>query len=277
MPQCEQIEAKLAAFVEESADKSTRIEVEAHISVCPHCEALVREQRAMRHQLRLLACEKDSHTPSPQLWERASVAWDQQDHRHWRTRQLPMTLAGACLLLLVFSAVWARQTASHEFPTAAVLQDFHNLHISPNPTSINSISSINPEKTTPDADRASRWLSGRLHIDLPPMNLSLTHGELLGADIVGTPEIHIGRLLYRTPQGIVAIYVAPGRTHFSQTASLMVEAHDFEVKQTAEMGMYGWDTKGVGYGMVLAEPINNGRRLAVNAKHDSSAPIGNEQ
>ncbi len=270
MPQCEQIEAKLAAFIDESADRSTRIEVEAHLSVCPHCQALVREQRAIRHQLRLLAHQKSSHTPPPQLWERASVAWDYQDNRHWRTRQLPMALAGACLLMLILSTVWARLTASHEFPTTAVLQDFRQLHISPNTTS------ITPEKATPDADRASRWLSGRLDVDLPPMNLSLTHGELLGADIVGTPEIRLGRLLYRTPQGIVAIYVAPGRTHFSQTVSQMVEAHDFQIKRTAEIGMYAWDTRGVGYGMVLMEPINSGRMLAINAKHDSSAPTGNE-
>jgi len=265
MPQCEQIEAKLAAFVEETADKSTRIEVEAHLSVCPHCQMLVREQRAMRHQLHMMARQKTASPPSSQVWERACAGWDAHDARQRHLYRVPWALVGACLLLLVLSTVWARLSANQYFPITAILQDYRSLRSHP----------VTPAYVTSDADRAALWLRTRMGTDIPPINLSLLAGDLLGADVLGDSNLRIGRLLYRTPENnLVAVYLVPGHTHFVQTRNQLVDAHEFQVVFTQDNRLYGWEVGDVGYGMIMPQAMSNGHSWAIDAAQVSAQPAG---
>lgn len=267
MPQCEKYEAMLAAISDGRTDKTMRAEIQAHLDICSRCRQRTYEQTAIRHQLRLLAQRDAALAPPVPLWERAAAAWDAQDKRWHRTLQMRWALAGSCMLTLLLSVVWARMAVNREFPIDAALRDFRAARAA-TPT---------PFFITGDADRAARWLRSRLNADLPPINLSLSRAELLGADVIVYPERRLGRLLYRTPQGLVGVYVVPGSTHFAQTVEQMVEDHDFQVKSTKDAGFYGWEANGVGYGIVLAQPVSAGRAQVINAEHASEQPGVTEQ
>ena len=267
MPKCEKYEAMLAALSDGRIDKTTRAEMQAHLDSCSRCRQRTYEQTAIRHQLRLLAQRDANLAPPVPLWERASEAWDAQDKRRHRTLQIRWVLAGSCMLTLLLSVVWARLAGNHEFPIDVALRDFRAIHAG-TPT---------PAFITGDADRAAIWLRGRLHADLPPINLSLSRAELLGADVIVHPERRLGRLLYRTPQGLIGVYVVPGSTHFAQTTEQMMEDHDFQVRTTKDVGLYGWEANGVGYGLVLVQPVSAGRAQIINAEHASEQPGANEQ
>lgn len=252
---CQQVETLLEDFVTGQGDAKTRRLVQAHLDTCSACRARMREQTAIRHQLRLLAKRDATVKPPAHLWERAARTWDARDAQKRRVGKMRWALAGGCMLLFLLSAVWANLTVSHEFPVEAALRNFREVktHL---PI---------PMCATADADKAAHWLRDNLNAELPPINLSLSRGELLGADVIATPERPIGRLLYRTPQGIAAVYLAPNSGHFARTTQMPIGNQMFQVRNNVDVGMYGWEANTVGFGLLLDEPLSAGRTTATNA------------
>ena len=265
MSKCQQVEAELADFISGYADSEASAHVQEHLRVCQTCRQTVATQKAARQQLRLLA-QKDAGTmPPAHLWKRASRSWDAQDKRR-RGGQLRWALVGACLLVFFMGNVWARLTADREFPVEAVMQDFERARLTLPTTAF----------VTSDADKAARWLRPRLHYDLPPINLSLSRADLLGADVIATPQGNVGRLLYHTPQGLAALYMLPGRTHFARALPLMIENQDFQTRSKNGITLYGWEADRAGYGLLNLQPAGAARGLVINAEHASDQPIPGE-
>lgn len=254
---CKEVETHLADFVAEQGDAKTRGMVKAHLEVCSSCRRLAREQAAVRHQLRLLAARNRKQTPPGPLWERAAAAWNVLDAQQERKGRLRWALAGSSMMLFLLSAVWANLAPAHEFPIEAVLSNFREAQAQ---TSA-------PSYRTDDPDKAARWLRERLRAELPPVNLTLSQGELLGADVIALPQQSVGRLLYRTPRGMAAVYLAPGSAQFARTSELPIGKRTFHLRNNADVGMYGWEANTVGCGLLLSEPIGSGRNLAINAAH----------
>ncbi len=265
MGECQQDEAKLADFISGYADAGAEADVRAHLESCPRCRSSVAAQSAVRQQMRLLAQKDGQSVPPAHLWKRASAAWDARDARR-RGGQLRWAAAGACTLVLLLGTAWARLTADREFPVESVMQDFENMKGKPPAVRF----------VTSDADRAARWLRPRLHSDLPPINLSLTRAELLGADIITTPRGDVGRLIYRAPQGLTALYMIPGRAHFALAMPLMIENQDFQLRSKNGVSLYGWEAGGVGYGLTNLLPAGSGRSVVINAEHASDQPASGE-
>ena len=254
---CKDVEAYLAEFIANEGDGDARGRVQAHLNVCSSCRSLAQEQTAMRRQLRLLAARDASQIPPGHLWERAASTWNALDVRRKRSVRARWALAGSSLMLLLFSIVWANLASGHEFPVEAVLRDFRGLRAHA-PT---------PRYATEDPDKAARWLREHLRAELPPVNLTLSQGELLGADVITTPQQLVGRLLYHTPQGIAAVYLAPESAQFTRMSEVPIGTHTFYLRNNTDVGMYGWKANMVGCGLLLNEPIGAGRSLAVNAAH----------
>ncbi len=265
MGECQQDEAKLADFISGYADAQSTADVQAHLESCPRCRRTVTAQSAVRQQMRLLAQKDAQRVPPPYLWKRAGASWDARDARR-RGGQLRLAAVGACTLVFLLGTAWARLNADREFPVESVMQDFEN------------IKGKMPAArfVTSDADRAARWLRPRLHSDLPPINLSLTRAELLGVDIIATPHGDVGRLIYRAPQGLTALYMMPGRSHFAQAMPLMIENQDFQLRSKNGVSLYGWEAGGVGYGLTNLLPAGSGRSIVINAEHASDQPASGE-
>ncbi len=254
---CKEVETHLADFVAEQGDAKTRGRVKAHLDVCASCSRLAREQAAMRHQLRLLAARDRKLMPPAPLWERASTAWNIRDAQQTRRSRLRWALAGSSMMVFLLSAVWANLAPAQEFPIEAVLSNFRSAQAH----------AVIPSYRTDDPDKAARWLRDNLHAELPPVSLTLSHGELLGADVIAAPQQFVGRLLYRTPQGLAAVYLVPASTVFARTSELPIGNRTFHLRNSADVGMYGWESNTVGFGLLLSEPIGTGRNLAINAAH----------
>lgn len=265
MSECQQVEAKLADYISGYADASASAQVQAHLEVCRTCRQTVATQKAIRQQLRLLAQKDAGAAPPAHLWKRAAYMWDAQDKRRSGS-QLRWVAVGACLLVFLMGNVWARLTADREFPVEAVMQDFERARATL------PVSAF----VTSDADKAARWLRSRLHYDLPPINLSLSRADLLGADVIATPQGEVGRLLYHSPQGVAALYMLPGRAHFARALPLMIENQDFQTRSKNGITLYGWEADRVGYGLLNLQPAGAARGLVINAEHASDQPIPGE-
>ena len=167
-----------------------------------------------------------------------------------------MALVGACLLLFVFGAVWARKAHQTGFPISAALQDFAQINQG----------AVQTEHPTSDADNAAQWLGNQLGVRVPAMNLDLAGAHLVGAGLVPHAAPATGRLLYRTDQGLMALYVTPGGTDFGKLQTVVMNNYPFrEDLRNDKAGILGWQRGGVGYGLALQKPLERGRIVAAEA------------
>ncbi len=243
MRQCDEVQENIAAYVDGQLEEEARAAVQSHLAQCSACREEVEGQAAIKRQLQGLSRRQSRTHPPSRIWAQASREWDRIDGLRWRRYQLQFVCVLACLLLLCFGVVWARLTATHDFPESAAIHDFISLRTH----------TIKPEFATTDPDAAAKWLRDKLHAALPPIDLSLSRAELVGADTVMAPPYTIGRLLYRTPHGLIGIYIAPSGTQFPDLPTAAVEATAFRVDISHKgIGFYGWQAGRTGYGLTTA-------------------------
>ena len=210
----------------------------------------------MRDSLRSLKALTENAAPPAHLWKNAAQSWNQQDARKRVRVQMRMALAGASLLLFIFGAVWARNARPTDFPVSVALQDFAQV----------SQGDFQPEHPTTDADNAAQWLGQRLGVHVPAMNLDLAGAHLVGAGLVRRAAPVTGRLVYRTNAGLMALYVTPGGTDFGKLRTVVLNNYPFrEDSQNDKVGILGWDRSGVGYGLALQKPLEQGKIVAAEA------------
>src|SRR5262249_50029721 len=133
-----------------------------------------------------------------------------------------------------------------------------------------------PQYRTVDPDQAANWLREQLRADIPPINLSLSRAQLIGADVLPAPGLmKLGRLLYGTPWGVIAVYVAPRGTQFPTLKPHSVERRDFVMDSGAkDIGLYGWERNGVGYGLTASQPMSSSviQNFALDAQRATDSP-----
>ena len=115
----------------------------------------------------------------------------------------------------------------------------------------------------------------RLSAEVPPVDLTLSRARLVGADMVAAPGVKLGRLLYTSPVGLIAVYVAPRGTQFPKLTVRDVQDHSFMAENTArDVGLYGWKRGKIGFGLTLPQPLNSAtsQNFAVDAQRATDAP-----
>ena len=260
---CKEVQEHLAAYVDNQIEDDARSLVQAHIEECHACREDIESQVALKRQLQVLKRRETKVFPAPHIWANAAREWDRRDGLRLRRYQVRFAFVAACLLLMLFGTVWARLTAVHDFPVEATLRDFRHARAH----------SIVPVYRTEDADVAARYLRERLHTNVPPINLALSRSKLLGADVMPVGSLICGRLLYQTPNGLVGLYIVPRGTLFNQLKSRELEGETFAVENTNnDIGLYGWRTGSVGYGLVTVKPLENARFIVLDAQRNTQRP-----
>jgi anti-sigma factor RsiW len=263
MSTCNDVRDNLAAYQDGELNEAEQAQVQAHLAECANCRREVQGQNAVKAHLRTLKQETEEIRLPAHIWANARHAWDERDAAGRRRVHFRFALVGACLLLLTFGIVWARRVETTDFPTAAVLRDFRGvLQNSPNPA-----------YPTSDADQAAAWLRSKIQADVPPMRLTLSGAELRGADVLDSMTPRLGRLLYETPKGLIAVYVAPRGVRFQGLETRTMGGRTFLLSNKAtDVGLYGWTHGPVGYGLVLSQPIAAGEPLAHDAQRATTLP-----
>jgi len=260
---CTEVQEHLAAYVDNQTDDAAHAMVAAHIDECPRCRLDVDEQVSLKGQLQSLARREAKSYPAHRIWANAAREWDRRDGIRLRRNQARFAFAVACMLLMLFGAVWARLTAVHDFPAEAVLRDFKNVRSK----------HVMPAYRTADADVAARYLRDQLHVNLPPLNLALSRSRLLGADVIPAGAFTCGRLLYLTQRGLVGIYIVPNGTLFNRLNSGNVEGITLAVENTSkDIGLYGWRVGRIGYGLVAVKPLDAVHSEVLDAERNTRLP-----
>jgi RNA polymerase sigma-70 factor (ECF subfamily) len=111
---------------------------------------------------------------------------------------------------------------------------------------------------TPDADQAARWMSARLGAEIPPVNLSLLGGRLVGAK--ADPKIRQGELLFRDARGAsLLLYVFLERgIRLPPIASVRYEGADYRVAEQASprRSILVWQAQGRTFAVVSPLPAS---------------------
>lgn len=264
-PQCISIQDNLSAYQDGDVSPAERALMDAHLQTCQECRDAAQAQLIVPQQLRALRRVQAQAAPPPDLWSNAARRFKAHDTVNVRRTQLRFAMAGACALLVCFSWVWAGVATHHDFPTDAALNDFRQTRAR----------HTKPEFATTDPDAAATWLRTHLHAEIPPLDLSLSHAHLIGADAITLSNQAAGRLLYQSDQGLLAVYIAPRGTDFSEGVQekKTVDGHDFALADKAkDIGLYGWHKESVGYGLVLPQPLAKRTNFALDAVHATDAP-----
>lgn len=260
MHSCKDVRDSLAAFVDGQVDADQQPRIEAHLAQCAACRAEANRQRELKKRLgRWGASAKGSVMPS-HVWSNAVAEWDRRDNLRamkWRFR---IILGSAFALLLTLGIVWARLEVPDDFPVAFALSDYHRALNAP-PA---------PALAAADADVAARWLRKRIGADVPALNLSLSDARLVGADVLQTTDGAVGRLLYVRRGRLLALYLSPGHTQFRALQPRRMEERTFVIStDEKQAGLFGWQSNGIGYGLALQQPIEEGESIAIDAQRAS--------
>ncbi len=250
---CGRVRDQLSAYEEGQMTREEAAEIAAHLMTCAPCRSEASSQSAVRTRLRRYREVMQPATPPDSLYRNAKSAWDAQDRLQRRRMGLRFALAGSSLFILTLGTVWARLQTLREFPIVYALQDYAKTK------------PVHPAFPTHDPDAAANWLRPRLHRDFPPINLSLSRAQLVGADFFKTAQGEMGRLTYLSPQGRIALYLAPGKTAFEGTRKMeRLERQFFVRRDKNSNGFFGWNEGSMGYGLVTAQPSHEG--ILLNAK-----------
>ena len=261
--QCQAVLEELAAFQDGELKVERQFEIQTHLTSCDSCRQEAKAQESIRQGLRKLR-QQDAMVRVPtRMWANAAQEWDRRDARKRMRVQMRLGFAGACMLLFLISAVWARLAERVDFPVSSVMQDFRMVRAT----------KVMPEFETADPDAAAQWLRKRLDSEVPPINLSLSQGRLLGVDVVKLAGTETGRLLYRGPQGLIGVYITPRGTNFANLEKVTFEKREFERDNTSkDIGFYGWQQGKVGYGLALPQPMAAGTGFALDAERNIAEP-----
>ncbi len=253
---CNTIRDGLAAYLSGEGDADERAAIQAHLQTCGVCQREAAAQTQMQNSLSSLKALTNNAAPPAHIWKNAAQAWNQRDARRRVRVQARMALVGACLMLFIFGAVWARSARTVSFPVSVALQDFAQIRQG----------DFQPEHPTSDADDAAQWLAQRLRVHMPAMNLAPAGARLVGVGMVNGAVPATGRLIYRANQGIMALYVTPGGTDFGKLKTVTFNNYDFrEDLRDDKAGILGWDRGGVGYGLAMQKPLERGQSVAAEA------------
>jgi anti-sigma factor RsiW len=263
MPGCDELRDNLAAYQDGELDTAEREQVQKHLASCEACRQEAQAQHVVKTQLRALKERTQDVGPPPHIWNNARDAWNHRDAAQRHRVQLRLALVAACILLLTFGIVWARRVQTFDFPTAIVLRDFRQIQQNP----------PKPAFASADADAAAAYLRVRLNADVPPIHLALSGAKLRGADVLSSTTPPLGRLLYETPQGLVAVYIAPRGSRLTGLAERPVGGRTLHVSDSdRDIGLFAWSQQMVGYGLALPQPVSSGEALARDAHRATSQP-----
>ena len=252
MHPCDLMRDQLAAYEDGQLMPDEITEVVQHLKTCAVCRNEATAQSLMRTRLRRYREIMEPAPPPEALLNRARVQWAESDVRKQRRIGLRLALSALSLLAFSFGVAWAKWSAQGEFPIAFAFQNYLKAKYNP------------PAFSTPDADAAATWLRVRLGRELPPVNLSLSRATLLGADVLKTQNGMLGKLIYLTPQGRIALFIAPNKTRFTDTRPTELLERSFAVKTVRKTDFYGWSENGIGYGLITSQPSHEG--ILLNAK-----------
>lgn len=262
---CEQTRDLLAAYTDgDLPEEELREQVRAHLETCSACREEARAFAELKRQLRALRRHQSLIEPSPHVWKEAQRVWRRRERMQQVRFAWRPALGFSLLLIAIMSFVWARLNRPDFFPVHAVLQDFQQVEAQP----------IHTAFAKTDPDRAAAWLRDRLDANVPPINLSLSHGSLLGADVVSLDGVPAGRLLYRTPHGLAGVYVVPNHTRFAsslQPFSVSLRTFYTTGLQNPPVVLYAWAHGGNGYALVLGRH-SVPRDTLLDAAHATDAP-----
>lgn len=260
MPSCQEIRECLPFYADSESSAIARPEIEAHLLECPACNREAMAHQNLRTGLQSLKRSQADLAPSPAVWEGASARWNQQDKRRSRLVKARFATAGVCLFSLAFGGAWAWRNSVAEFPTAAVIADYQNLQKNNAP----------PQLKTPDPDSAAQWLRNQIGAEIAPVNLSLLGGRLEGASTLAQGRFKIGRLAYRTPAGIIALYIAPRQGRFDAPTRQTEGTSFFEPNTHSPVALAGWTRGGVGFGLAGEAESKTLEKFAVAAVKSQS-------
>jgi hypothetical protein len=204
LPACDQLDPQtLAAWVDGALTSAeAREAVAAHVAACPGCAAHGDELRAHRQRLAGFRATTTPAALPAGFGERVGAGLDRIDARR---RPAPRRAASRPRLLGVTAAIVAI-LAAIALPVA--------LQLRPHPVVPVELLARTPLTTpagsttlaTHDADRAARWLSGQLGVEIPTVNLSLVGAQARGA--WADKPVRRGALLYQGARGVpVALYL----------------------------------------------------------------------
>lgn len=240
---CGEMHDLLAAYVDGALPEDLHEQVKKHLEVCSSCYEESKGLAEIRQHLRALRVHQRHIEPAPHVWREAQRVWRRRERLERARFAWRPALAFSMLLLAIFSFVWARLNSPDIFPVRAVLQDFEQVERTV----------VQPAFAQPNPDRAAVWLRDRLHANVPPINLSLSRGELLGADVVSLDGVAAARLLYRTPHGLVGIYIVPHHGRFSSSLSTLALNRRRFYTMSPPKGpvLYAWSRDGTGYALLV--------------------------
>lgn len=264
MRQCSEVQDNLSAYADGALEEELRALVEAHVSECMVCREEATAQGLVKKHLQTLKRKQDRERVPGRIWVEAKKEWDLRDGRRLRRFQTQFALVMAGVLLMLFGLVWANRAVDDVFPVEAVISDFKALRKD----------RLKLAFPTSDPDRAIKWLRVKLHDDqLPPIDLSLSGGELAGVDVVPNGSLTFGRLVYRTPQGLVGLYVTPHASRFMHLKPAKLEGETFQVSlDHKNIGFYGWQAGDAGYGLTVSPPLRGAAPLLLDAQRETLQP-----
>jgi anti-sigma factor RsiW len=260
---CKEMQEHLAAYVDKQIEDEARAMVQAHVEQCLACRAEIEAQITLKRQLQTLKRRESRTTPAPKIWANAVAEWDRRDGARRRRYQLRYAVMACCMLLLLFGAVWAKWVAVHDFPVDAVMRDFRHARKA----------EVKPAYPTTDTDKARNYLNQQLGVEIPPLNLSLSQSQLVGVDLIPIANTRCARLLYRTPHGLIGLYVSPSGTQFPDLLTQSVEGESFFLDaKNKDVGLYGWTAGRVGYGLVAVKPLDAVKNVLLDAARSTQQP-----
>jgi|SRR5579875_32067 len=240
---CEEMHDLLAAYVDGELPEDLHEQVKKHLEACSFCREESKGFAEIRQQLRALRVHQRYIEPAPHVWREAQRVWRRRERLERARFAWRPALAFSMLLLAIFSFVWARLNSPDIFPVRAALQDFEQVEHQV----------VQPAFAQSNPDRAAVWLRDRLHANIPPINLSLSRGGLLGADVVSLDGVAAARLLYRTPHGLVGIYIVPRHGRFGSSLSPLALGRKrfYTLMPSKGPVLYAWSREGTGYALLV--------------------------
>lgn len=258
---CNEILDSLAAYTDGQVSLDERVEIKSHILQCEACSQAYTEQNEMKKAMVRLRIKTNKPNPPVRILHEARRAWNIQDGSVLKRYRVQFALASAVASFSVFGGAWAYLERNQDFPTSQVITNFR----------ANMTTGASCEYSTHNADTAAQWLSKRLDTRVPPVELSLSGGKLVGANINYLHHLKVGSLVFSTNSGNVVLYISFDHTKFNNMLHVTEDGNDFmEPQHEPGIQFYGWNSHRIGYALISQQSSN--QDYALDAERQTLLP-----
>lgn len=215
----------------------------------------------MKKAMVRLRVKTSKPNPPARILHEARRAWNIQDGSVLKRYKVQFALASAVASISVFGGAWAYLERNQDFPTAQVITNFR--------TAMNN--GVSCDYYTQNADTAAKWISKKLNTRVPPVELSLSGGKLIGANVNYLQHLKVGSLVFKTNSGNVILYIAYDHTKFNDMLHVTEDGNDFmEPQHEPGLQFYGWNSHRIGYALLSQQSSN--QECALDAERQTLLP-----